>query len=678
MTFNYRSHRAIAAGVLGTAVFSAVSLAAPVRAQVPFRIARPADGQTVRETIRFRVPRTALKEVQYISITVDDQFRTSVAVPSASASVIRRRNRTPRKYHTDYVDANAQFVDILWDTKGGQTRQAEFTDPEADKEKLAQSNTALSEGAHTFEFVAHDASGRRIGTQTLTLTVSNRGGLVMPASGIPMAYRFRVGDETRYGQTTSVRYIGERSDFTTPAGQGFGGAGFPGRGGFPGGGAGIPGGAGFQGGGGGFPGRGGFPGGGAGIPGGGGFPGRGGAAGGRGGRGGFPGGGAGIPGGGGFQGGGGFPGRGGFPGGGAGIPGGGGFPGRGGFPGGGAGFAGRGGGFPGAGTTGAPQTGPFSLPIQDVRALYERSTEDMASAGLYFLRDKVLDGTIIAGNGSAALLNAIYDFKSRYRLVSNAGAVRQTGVANASHPGAYVSLLIPNLGGARRKINETWVTNTPVLLEWATLDTPPTVRATNRLVGLEWQDNYQTARIEQTYNGKANIPIFGGAGTMERADVKMNRTIWLAWQSGKIIRTETTIEVSGDAPVNVLSAMGVPLPAGTAGAGGLGGLGGGGLGIGGRGGLGVGGGGGLGIGGRGGLGVGGFAGGSGFPGAPGFAGGAPSFAGGPGGLTGPGGGFGALQQDVEVPVAPAKFRSITTVTLNKPTTATTRTVATRR
>ena len=50
--------------LIGTA-FGAVAVAAiiqPANAQAPFRIARPADGATVRETVRIQIPRAALRE----------------------------------------------------------------------------------------------------------------------------------------------------------------------------------------------------------------------------------------------------------------------------------------------------------------------------------------------------------------------------------------------------------------------------------------------------------------------------------------------------------------------------------------------------------------------------------------------------------------------------------------
>jgi hypothetical protein len=323
-----------------------------------------------------------------------------------------------------------------------------------------------------------------------------------------------------------------------------------------------------------------------------------------------------------------------------GRPGGGGsYPGApGGYPGGPGGYPGGPGGYPGGGGDGS-EFNPI-VPVQNVRATFERSTEDRAGSNTYFIRDKVLRGIIIGGNGSAARLEEVYDFKSRYRTVASSGSLIST--STASRPGAYVSLLLPNLGGGNRRTGEKWRTRTPVQLEWATLDTPPMVYADNELEGLEWQDGHQTARVRQRFDGNVNMPIYGGAGTMRNAKVSMDRTIWFGHKIGKIIRMVTKVTVEGDAPQTIVSQM-----APSAGS---------------------------------------FQGGGGFPGGGGdFPGGGPGFpgagfpgAGGPeGGLlgapqTGPGGGFGALlgTQGAQEAKVPAKFQSTITVTLYRPTAST--------
>lgn len=555
--------------VASAAVLMAPSLTQEASAQVPFRIARPGNGANVRETVRITVPRAGLEGVQYLSLSIDGRFRSALGVPPA---------RADGKVITsgDQLVASNKNVVLLWDTKAKDKATPNLTEEQR----------VVNDGPHSLEITALDSKGKRVAQQTITVNVNNKGGLSIPSGGVPLNFRFQVGDDIRYRQTTDVKYITDTSTAPAPTTRrrgytppGAGQGGFPGAedgmGGPPPGFGGPP------------PGFGGPP------PGFGGPP----AGFGGGGRGGF--------GGRGGRGGGGFGGQFGPPGG---------------FPGGG----------PGMGYT---PSGPLQIQVQNVRADFERSTEDYVGSGLYFLRDRVLGGVIIGGNGAVSRLQNVYDFKSRYRQVYTSGQVREYGVASAVRPGAYVAMPIPNLGGGQRRKGSTWRTQTPVLLEWATLDKPPMVFATNTLEDVEWQDGYQTARIQQTYQGKVDMPIFGGAGTMSGANVKMERTIWFAYKAGKIIRMDTTVEVDGNAPQNILTAMVPGASVGGAG-GGFGGgpFGGGGFGLAGE--------------------DGGFV--------------PPSFGGpgvGPGGM---GGGLGGLQQTQEAPKVPAKFISTTRVQLMPP------------
>ena len=545
-----------------------VALSAPAaHAQIPFRLSSPQNGQSVRETVYFVMPRSTLGDwasggVRYIEFSLKRPgdatflFKQAIGVPAPKTSGLAVRGEN--------VASTNQNVAILWNTKG--------LDPNP---KLSDAERVYNDGSYEVELVAHGAKGDRLGRQVLTLNLNNKGNLQIPSSGLNLAYSFSVGDKTKYQQVTTVNFISEPAPANTGGVNNGGGRSFgsgAGRGG------GISRGQGDDGGG--FRGGGGPPGG-------------------------FRGGSSGPPGG--FRGGGGpiggFGGRGGQ---------------RGGPSGGGSGYT----------PPPAPE-GPTITLVQNVRANYERTTEDSLGGSTYFVRDRVIDGTIVGGNGSAARLEDVYDFKSRYRTILTSGLVKDNGVASAARPGAYVALPIPNLGGGRRRVGQRWSSLSPILLEWATLDKPPFVTTNNVLENLEWQDGYKTARIKQTYSGTADIPIYGGAGKMKAANVKMERTIWFGYTVGKVVRMETTMDVDGSAPSDVLSAM-VPN-------------------------AGVGGGAGL---------AGGFpgGGGQGFPGAPG-GGGERGFD--PGGAGSPGGGFGGLAGAQESPLVPAKFRSITTVQLKK-------------
>ena len=594
--------------ILGATVLGlAITVPMAASAQVPFKVARPQDGARVRETVRIQIPRTALTNVKYLALSVDGKFRAGLGVPSP----VFEKNGKAKSITTDVLAYDETSVSILWNTK--------TLTPDPKNPSLLE---GVEDGPHAVEIIAFDGNNKRIGRQSLTLEVDNKGGLRVPADGILLTYRFQVGDETHYSQKTDVEYLGENKPVAPGAGFASGSNGFSSQG------RGMSGGGGFAGGG---------------MMNGDGDMGKGGpgmsSSGPRGGMGS-----SGPRGGAGMMGGGGGP-RGGMgssgprgmgssgPRGGAGMMGGG-------MMGGGM-MGGAGGAAFGRDNGNFQASGPFTLPVQTVTAKYERSTEDRVTQSAYFTRDLVTEGTITAGNGASARLEDVFSFKSRYRTLSTSGKTLEYGVASADRPGAYVALPVIDLGGQRVRVGQPWQSRTPVLLEWATLDAPPTVVANNVLESLEWQDGYQTARIKQTFEGRVSMPIYGGAAKMDGAKVKMTRMIWFGFKAGKVVRTETTVEVDGDAPASVIASM-VPGAGVSGGAGLMGGMGG------------MGGGAGM------------MGGDDDMPsmGGSGFGSGMGSF----------GNAFGMQGETQEESKVPAKFKSFTVVTLDKPAPAPTKTV----
>jgi hypothetical protein len=532
--------------ILGATVLGlAITVPMAASAQVPFKVARPQDGARVRETVRIQIPRTALTNVKYLALSVDGKFRAGLGVPSP----VFEKNGKAKSITTDVLAYDETSVSILWNTK--------TLTPDPKNPSLLE---GVEDGPHAVEIIAFDGNNKRIGRQSLTLEVDNKGGLRVPADGILLTYRFQVGDETHYSQKTDVEYLGENKPVAAGAGFASGSNGFASQGrGMSGGGGGFAGG--------GMNGDGDMGKGGPGMS----------SSGPRGGMGS-----SGPRGGAGMMGGGGGP-RGGMgssgprgmgssgPRGGAGMMGGGMM--GGGMMGGGM-MGGAGGAAFGRDNGNFQASGPFTLPVQTVTAKYERSTEDRVTQSAYFTRDLVTEGTITAGNGASARLEDVFSFKSRYRTLSTSGKTLEYGVASADRPGAYVALPVIDLGGQKVRVGQPWQSRTPVLLEWATLDAPPTVVANNVLESLEWQDGYQTARIKQTFEGRVSMPIYGGAAKMDGAKVKMTRMIWFGFKAGKVVRTETTMEVEGDAPASVIATM-VPGAGVSGGAGMMGGMGGG-------------------------------------------------------------------------------------------------------
>jgi hypothetical protein len=575
--------------------------------------------------VRIQIPRTALTNVKYLALSVDGKFRAGLGVPSP----VFEKNGKAKSITTDVLAYDETSVSILWNTK--------TLTPDPKNPSLLE---GVEDGPHAVEIIAFDGNNKRIGRQSLTLEVDNKGGLRVPADGILLTYRFQVGDETHYSQKTDVEYLGENKPVAAGAGFASGSNGFASQGrGMSGGGGGFAGG--------GMNGDGDMGKGGPGMS----------SSGPRGGMGS-----SGPRGGSGMMGGGGGP-RGGMgssgprgmgssgPRGGAGMMGGGMM--GGGMMGGGM-MGGAGGAAFGRDNGNFQASGPFTLPVQTVTAKYERSTEDRVTQSAYFTRDLVTEGTITAGNGASARLEDVFSFKSRYRTLSTSGKTLEYGVASADRPGAYVALPVIDLGGQKVRVGQPWQSRTPVLLEWATLDAPPTVVANNVLESLEWQDGYQTARIKQTFEGRVSMPIYGGAAKMDGAKVKMTRMIWFGFKAGKVVRTETTVEVDGDAPASVIASM-VPGAGVSGGAGLMGGMGGMGGGMMGGGMMG------------GGKSAGGMGGGDeDMPsmGGSGFGSGMGSF----------GNAFGMQGETQAESKVPAKFKSFTVVTLDKPAAAPTKTV----
>jgi len=195
---------ALGAGVLAALVGTGVVIAATpgaAQAQVPFRVSRPENGATVRETVEFRIPRTALGDAKYVTLTINDRFRNAIGVPATNADGKIISNK--------YLRASNANVVLLWDTKA--------LDPTPG---LEDSERVIKDGPYTVEVAAFAADGKQVGYQKLSLNVNNTGALQSPAGGVLLTYRFNVGAEERYRQRTEVEYVGERTALpqTTPMG----------------------------------------------------------------------------------------------------------------------------------------------------------------------------------------------------------------------------------------------------------------------------------------------------------------------------------------------------------------------------------------------------------------------------------------------------------------------------
>ena len=165
--------------ILGATVLGlAITMPMAASAQVPFKVARPQDGARVRETVRIQIPRTALTNVKYLALSVDGKFRAGLGVPSP----VFEKNGKAKSITTDVLAYDETSVSILWNTK--------TLTPDPKNPSLLE---GVEDGPHAVEIIAFDGNNKRIGRQSLTLEVDNKGGLRVPADGILLTYRFQVG-----------------------------------------------------------------------------------------------------------------------------------------------------------------------------------------------------------------------------------------------------------------------------------------------------------------------------------------------------------------------------------------------------------------------------------------------------------------------------------------------------
>jgi hypothetical protein len=223
--------------------------------------------------------------------------------------------------------------------------------------------------------------------------------------------------------------------------------------------------------------------------------------------------------------------------------------------------------------------GPAPTP-QNVEATlihYSRSVED-SSGSNSLLRDTIQPKTsYLISRGQTQQLAAAYLIKSKYRTVNSLGDVLRE-LAPLS-PGQHIGFSIPVLPNRRVAIGDSWQHPVRIALDWAGTETAD-VNAESRLDGFEWQNGYPTAKIRETYTGPVTFHIapavtsgYGNPNptatapvTFDAQTVKYERIVYFAYGSGRLVRTETNIDITADLSPAMLSTLGI---SGAAGGGGM-------------------------------------------------------------------------------------------------------------
>lgn len=206
------------------------------------------------------------------------------------------------------------------------------------------------------------------------------------------------------------------------------------------------------------------------------------------------------------------------------------------------------------GETGTNQT------LQSSIIRFTRTVED-ATGGSYLIRDRILPGGVLVNHGQPQSLDALYNIRSKYRTVDTRGSI--LGSMAPLSLGDHFGFSIPVLSARRVSIGDTWQAPVEVSLEWASLK-PAAISAESRLEGFEWQDGYPAAKIRETYSGPitfmqasgtASASSYPGAGLTAAASgsangavtvpsVNYERIIYIAYNSGRLVRTETTLTLT--------------------------------------------------------------------------------------------------------------------------------------
>ncbi len=186
--------------------------------------------------------------------------------------------------------------------------------------------------------------------------------------------------------------------------------------------------------------------------------------------------------------------------------------------------------------------------IQDVRFDAEKGMD------VALVRNKLTELSILQ-NGSETILDPGQLSNSVYQELASTGKAffeigTAAGLAEFLALGLPVNntLELPELPTARVQIGDTWAT------ENQRLDIPglpqalqPKVKIDNKLVDLEWQDGYPTARIHQSYK---NTPpgvktVLFGPVEVTNPVISFDRDIYVAYNSGVLVKTIRSLTVAG-------------------------------------------------------------------------------------------------------------------------------------
>lgn len=142
-------------------------------------------------------------------------------------------------------------------------------------------------------------------------------------------------------------------------------------------------------------------------------------------------------------------------------------------------------------------------------------------------------------------------FRAVLQFVTPLGNVIYQNVDTTNDPYVFRVMMLPLLPELRVKPGDTWTSWAYILLPDMPVERARKVLAQNKLEGVEWEGGYPTVKIRQTYEGTLSGTLEFSNFALKDAKVKLDRTLWFAFNAGRLVRSEATIEIEGQVPTGV-------------------------------------------------------------------------------------------------------------------------------
>lgn len=204
-----------------------------------------------------------------------------------------------------------------------------------------------------------------------------------------------------------------------------------------------------------------------------------------------------------------------------------------------------------AGQTGAEITGGVTGEQQTFNAetFYNLFVYDLRGSNT-IIRQRANKQQIFAYNQPIYTLQE-EAFRAVLQFVTPQGRVTYQNVETTVSPATFRVMQLPILPELRVKQGDTWTSWAYILLPDMPVERARRVLAQNKLEGVEWEGGYPTVRIKQTYEGTLSGTLEFSNYALRDPKVKLDRTLWFAFNAGRLVRSESTVEIEGQVPTGM-------------------------------------------------------------------------------------------------------------------------------